>query len=80
MELDSRIGNFLPGKELDALLVDPYAEGCSSIDEFDGVDLLSHSHIESTIMRNLEKWLNLGDDRNIRQVYVRGKPVLPFPS
>jgi hypothetical protein len=62
-------------QELDALVVAPFAEG-SPIDEFDGED--GKSDDEAAIKRTLEKWLFLGDDRNLAQVYVRGRPVLPF--
>jgi hypothetical protein len=56
-------------------VVAPFAEG-SPIDEFDGED--GNSDDEAAIKRTLEKWLFLGDDRNLAQVYVRGRPVLPF--
>lgn len=61
-------------------MVAPFADG-SPIDEFDRHDVESNEESlfdEATIRRTLEKWLFLGDDRNIAQVYVRGRPVLPF--
>jgi hypothetical protein len=60
---------------LDALVVAPFGEG-SPIDEFDSGD--ESKDEEAAIRRTLEKWLFLGDDRNLTQVYVRGRPVLPF--
>jgi hypothetical protein len=60
-------------------VVAPFAEG-SPIDEFDAEDASSSGggDDEAAIKRTLEKWLFLGDDRNLAQVYVCGRPVLPF--
>jgi hypothetical protein len=58
-------------------VVAPFAEG-SPIDEFDAEDVSSGGDDEAAIKRTLEKWLFLGDDRNLAQVYVCGRPVLPF--
>ncbi|ELR24812.1 guanine deaminase [Acanthamoeba castellanii str. Neff] len=78
LDIDDKVGNFLVGKELDALVVAPFAEG-SPIDEFDAEDVSSSGgDDEAAIKRTLEKWLFLGDDRNLAQVYVCGRPVLPF--
>jgi hypothetical protein len=63
---------------LDALVVAPFCPG-SPIDEFDAdSDNGDGNDDEAAIRRTLEKWLFLGDDRNLAQVYVRGRPVLPF--
>jgi len=62
--LGDTIGNFVPGKEFDALVIDPYATG-SPFDVFQG----STAEI-------FEKFIFLGDDRNISQIYVKGKQVL----
>ena len=64
-------------QELDALVVAPFAEG-SPIDEFDAADVDHADDDEAAIRRTLEKWLFLGDDRNLAQVFVRGRPLLPF--
>jgi len=52
--------------------VDPFCEG-SPIDRF-----MSEGKIEdeTTIRQILEKWLFLGDERNIHQVYVSGHPSM----
>lgn len=34
---------------------------------------------EARVRRTLEKWLFLGDERNLAQVFVRGRPLFPFP-
>lgn len=61
-------------QEFDALVVAPFCEG-SPIDELDSAD---EGDEKANIKRVLEKWLFLGDDRNLAQVYVQGRPVLPF--
>jgi hypothetical protein len=63
--IGAAVGNFSPGKYLDAVVVDPKTED-GPLDMFDGEYL--HSAFE--------KFLFLGDDRNIEQVYVGGKRVL----
>ena len=84
--LASRLGNFLPGKFFDALLIDPQVDG-SPFDVFPDHD--SRCDI-------FEKFLFLGDDRNIVkvrplatlansispawQVFVGGTPIYPFDS
>jgi len=65
--LGSVVGNFLPGKEFDASIVDPYVEN----GPFDVFPEDSFSDIFS-------KFLFLGDDRNFNSVFVRGRKVYPF--
>uniref|UniRef100_A0A2K6U8F3 Guanine deaminase n=1 Tax=Saimiri boliviensis boliviensis TaxID=39432 RepID=A0A2K6U8F3_SAIBB len=71
--LDSEIGNFEVGKEFDALLINPKASD-SPIDLFYG-DFFGD--ISEAV---IQKFLYLGDDRNIEEVYVGGKQVVPFSS
>ncbi len=52
------------GKEFDALMVDPTGGAC--FDTFTG----------DTLVDVFQKFINLGDDRNIRAVWVRGGLVL----
>ncbi|KAM6965587.1 guanine deaminase [Aplochiton taeniatus] len=69
LSMDGQTGNFEVGKDFDALRVNSdAAEG--------PIDLFQ---IE-TPKNLLEKFLNLGDDRNIAEVYVAGKMVVPFPG
>ncbi|DAZ97701.1 TPA: hypothetical protein N0F65_009600 [Lagenidium giganteum] len=63
--LGDKVGNFQVGKEFDALVVDPYAEN-SPIDE---------SHHEEDILTVFQKFLFLGDDRNIETIFVAGRVV-----
>ncbi|XP_039217559.1 guanine deaminase [Crotalus tigris] len=67
--LDHIIGNFEVGKEFDALLINTKASDSP-------FDLFASDHVEDII----EKFLYLGDDRNIEEVYVAGKLVVPFSS
>lgn len=62
--LDDKIGNFKVGKDFDALLIDVEVPD-SPFDCFDADDSKDA----------VQKFLYLGDDRNIRQVYVAGKLV-----
>lgn len=63
-DLQATIGSFEMGKEFDALMVDPTGGAC--FDTFTG----------DTLVDVFQKFINLGDDRNIRAVWVRGGLVL----
>ncbi|XP_061584911.1 guanine deaminase [Cololabis saira] len=67
LSLDEQTGNFEVGKDFDALRVNMAAPGGP-------IDLIQYE--ETKIL--LEKFLNLGDDRNIVEVFVAGRKVLPF--
>uniref|UniRef100_A0A2K6C7T2 Guanine deaminase n=1 Tax=Macaca nemestrina TaxID=9545 RepID=A0A2K6C7T2_MACNE len=73
--LDGEIGNFEVGKEFDALLINPKASD-SPIDLFYGDFFgdISEDFIHDSLI-----FLS-GDDRNIEEVYVGGKQVVPFSS
>ncbi|KAI1818628.1 guanine deaminase [Poronia punctata] len=64
--LDHRIGSFSPGKEFDALLID--AESAAP-----GVMAPVEEH--DSIKTIFDKFVMTGDDRNIKQVFVRGRKV-----
>lgn len=61
------IGNFIPGKSFDALVIDVQSSN-SPIDTF------GHETVEEL----MEKYLYLGDDRNVVEVYVQGVQVMPL--
>ncbi|KAM4052342.1 guanine deaminase [Anomaloglossus baeobatrachus] len=69
LSIDHITGNFKVGKEFDALLINPEAQD-SPFDNF------SHTSREDL----LQRFLYLGDDRNIKAVYVAGRCVVPFPK
>ena len=60
--MDGLVGNFIVGKEMDALVIDcAVPDGVMApVEEDDGIQTM------------LEKFLMTGDDRNIVQVFVRG--------
>ncbi|EHK19559.1 uncharacterized protein TRIVIDRAFT_216521 [Trichoderma virens Gv29-8] len=64
---DDRVGGFAVGMEFDALVIDMR-------DDRDGVNVPLDEESDSA-ERMLEKFVMTGDDRNIAQVYVRGKLV-----
>ncbi|KAG9292769.1 hypothetical protein G9A89_006330 [Geosiphon pyriformis] len=64
--LENVIGNFRVGKEFDALLVDTGSPD-SPFDVFDGID--------DEVERIFEKFMFLGDERNLRAVFVQGRKV-----
>lgn len=64
LNIDDQVGTLEVGKEFDALLVDVNVPG-GPFDIFDG----------DSIEDQFEKFINLGDDRNICEVYVAGALV-----
>ncbi|KAK9760485.1 hypothetical protein K7432_015431 [Basidiobolus ranarum] len=58
------LGNFVVGKQFDALIVDPLAHESP-------IDLFSHDDVKTIF----EKFINNGDDRNIIEVFVDGKSI-----
>ncbi|XP_060697744.1 guanine deaminase [Hemiscyllium ocellatum] len=67
--LDNVTGNFEVGKDFDAILVNTNVPN-SPFDVF----------TDDTQEDIFQKFLNLGDDRNMVEVYVAGKKVVPFPN
>ncbi|XP_069122599.1 guanine deaminase-like [Argopecten irradians] len=65
LDMDDEIGNFEVGKEFDALVIDPAVEG-GPFDVFR----------DDTIEDVFQKFVFLGDDRNISRVYVSGHNIL----
>ena len=60
--LQQTIGNFVPGKEFDALRIQPASPGM-----WVGRD--------EPVKKRFERWFWCGDDRDLAEVYVRGKQV-----
>jgi len=65
--LEDKIGNFEVGKEFDALVVDCVSEDCKG-----AVTLIEETDNLETLW---EKFLVSGDDRNILEVYVKGRLI-----
>lgn len=64
LRLDDKIGNFEVGKEFDALVVDMNVDNSSA-----------HYFDNCTALELLQKFVFLGDDRNVQTVFVAGKKV-----
>lgn len=64
LALDNEIGNFQVGKSFDALVVN-LASSFSPVDVFPGND----------IIELVQKFIMLGDDRNVVSVFVNGQVV-----
>eukprot|EP01132_Coremiostelium_polycephalum_P000862 gene862-1076_t len=62
--LEDKIGNFQVGKEFDAQVIDPFSTD-SPFDVFQA----------DTIKDIFQKFIFLGDDRNVNSVYVKGKQI-----
>ena len=69
LSLEREIGNFLPGKEADFIVLDMKATPI----------LERRTRAAPTIREKLFALMTLGDDRCVRQVYVNGRPQLPLP-
>ncbi|KAG6622045.1 Guanine deaminase [Phytophthora cinnamomi] len=66
--LGDTVGNFMVGKSFDALVINPYAPN-SPIDE-------AHDPAEAAdVLHTFQKFLFLGDDRNIVSIFVGGRQV-----
>lgn len=63
LSLDDRIGNFLPGKEADFIVLDPKATAISKL-------RLANS---PTLEERLFALMMLGDDRSIKATYIAGR-------
>lgn len=61
MGIDKLVGNFLVGKQFDALVID-----------MNGIDLFAHDDF----INRFQKFVYLADDRNIKGVFVNGKRVI----
>lgn len=73
LSLDDKIGNFLVGKDFDALLIETYT---GPTDEFDLPQVLTAKlSEEEKFQQLLQKFIYTGDDRNISKVYVKGQQV-----
>jgi len=80
--MDHVVGNFAVGKEFDALVVDLRNDGHAALDSVDkkaglGNPILMASDWgeEDDPEDLLQKFLFVGDDRNIARIYVQGRRV-----
>jgi guanine deaminase len=66
LALDDRIGNFLPGREADFMVLDPAATPLAA----------RRMQAARTLEEKLFILMTLGDDRMVRQTYVMGRAML----
>ncbi|CAH2054368.1 unnamed protein product, partial [Iphiclides podalirius] len=71
LQLDDKIGSFEVGKEFDALVVDVYASG----GQVDHHPYSMEENEEEHLFGLLQRFVYVGDDRNITQVYIKGRSV-----
>ncbi|XP_063704173.1 guanine deaminase [Culicoides brevitarsis] len=69
LSIGHKVGNFIPGKEFDALMID------TSLMPIIDYEIESTRKDGNEILDKLEKFIYVGDDRNIIEVYVNGKEV-----
>uniref|UniRef100_H3ATH0 Guanine deaminase n=1 Tax=Latimeria chalumnae TaxID=7897 RepID=H3ATH0_LATCH len=69
--LDNIIGNFEVGKEFDAVLIKPNVPASP-------FDVFAEDSCENIAKDIIQKFIYLGDDRNMTEVYVAGSCVVPF--
>uniref|UniRef100_A0A336KSP6 Guanine deaminase n=1 Tax=Culicoides sonorensis TaxID=179676 RepID=A0A336KSP6_CULSO len=69
LSIGHKVGNFNPGKEFDALLIDT-----SKMPIVD-YEIQSARPADQEVLDKLEKFIYVGDDRNISKVFVKGVQV-----
>ncbi|KAH0955543.1 hypothetical protein HN011_011283 [Eciton burchellii] len=69
LSIDDKVGNLMPGKEFDALIIDLNASSTfvNNSKEDKG--------IQGTLQEKLQRFIYSGDDRNIISVYVKGRNI-----
>lgn len=65
LDMNNKVGNFKPGKEFDALIIDLAAPN-SVLDNLQ----------EYTLDEKLQRLIYSGDDRNVVEVYVSGHRIM----
>lgn len=72
LAVDAVVGNFVAGKDFDALLVD--VNGGPIVKYLD-TDMSRKKGAEKILLELVQQFIYAGDDRNIVYVYVQGKQV-----
>lgn len=74
MHMQDKVGSLQVGKQFDCLIIDC---GAFTLEQTPGSQNLPFDIFpDDTNLDRLEKFIQLGDDRNIRRVYVSGKQIL----
>ncbi|XP_065372243.1 guanine deaminase [Calliphora vicina] len=74
LALDAVCGNFVKGKEFDALIVDTSVYPLHNFGLYNAEDYAKKSD-EVKLLEMVQKFIYVGDDRNIVKVYVAGKQI-----
>lgn len=74
LALDHICGNFVEGKEFDALIVDTSIYPLHNFGFYNAEDYDKKS-AEVKLLEMVQKFIYVGDDRNILKVYVAGKQI-----
>ncbi|TMW48917.1 hypothetical protein DOY81_006012 [Sarcophaga bullata] len=74
LALDNVCGNFVEGKEFDALIVDTSIYPLHNFGFYNKEDYDKKSN-EIKLLEMVQKFIYVGDDRNIVKVYVAGKQI-----
>lgn len=72
LAVDHLVGNFVDGKDFDALLVDVNA---GPIVKYMETEMTHKKSAEKKLLELVQQFVYVGDDRNILSVYVQGKQV-----
>lgn len=73
LAISDKVGNFVAGKQFDALVIDTYA---GTVDHFELPCVLTENlTAETKFEQKLQKFIYTGDDRNICSVFVKGRHV-----
>lgn len=71
LSIGNKVGNFVAGKEFDALLID------TSVMPIVDYELKNTRSEEQKLLEKVQKFIFVGDDRNILKVFVKGDQVKP---
>uniref|UniRef100_A0A1A9W7D0 Guanine deaminase n=1 Tax=Glossina brevipalpis TaxID=37001 RepID=A0A1A9W7D0_9MUSC len=74
LAMDEITGNFVVGKEFDALIIDTSKEPLHNFGFYDSNNYEKKSD-ELKLLEMVQKFIYVGDDRNVHRVYVAGKQI-----
>lgn len=75
LALDNVCGNFEEGKEFDALIIDTSLYPLHNFGLHNADNDYANKTAETKLLEMVQKFIYVGDDRNIISVYVAGKQI-----
>lgn len=72
LRVDKVVGNFVEGKEFDALIVDV---GVGALDVYNIPEIEAKKSAEKKLLELVQRFVYVGDDRNVQNVFVQGRKV-----